>query len=226
MEDLFYLVLILLFFLAPLIERVLRGRRRGQAPPPADLEQEESEAGPYQRPRPEYTRPRGTSTGPTGVEQWREPATAAEEVIPDDLWEILTGERRRPRPGPEPEPEYGEPVVSGPAVEERDWEIDAEEPLEPARLPEPGPEIVQEPWRRKTREPEERARITVHGPIPAPREARLAPPPPAPPIRPEFEWDAARRRPKVVELGLHDRTEVRRAVVLREVLGPPKGLEW
>ncbi len=140
----------------------------------------------------------------------REPTAA--DMIPQDLWEILTGERRARPPEPEPEPAWDEtPAWGG----ETAWDVEAasEEPV-----PAGGYEVAS--WEEPP----------PHEP---PIVVSLETPPPPPERRHRIfheRLDATappRRRARRVASfrGLGGRSSLRRAVVLREILGPPKGLE-
>lgn len=149
-----------------------------------------------------------SSRHPRGLESEQ----SAQVLLPDDLWEILTGERRRPVltvPAPEPEPDF-----------EFDFEPDSE----------PEPDLEPEPVRVDAGRYEE-TRSPVHAREPDIVSLESEPPPAeirraafhdrlgsTPPLaRPR----AARRLPPL----LANRKGLRQAVVLREVLGPPKGLD-
>ncbi|NIP80331.1 MAG: hypothetical protein GWN79_12220, partial [Actinobacteria bacterium] len=75
--DLFELLIIAAFVLIPILEGVMKQRRK-------------SSEGPIP----------GEDKAPTGPDRAEEPRPAA-DMLPDDLWQILTGERRT---SPEPEP--------------------------------------------------------------------------------------------------------------------------
>jgi hypothetical protein len=90
----FGILLLILFILAPLLEKLLKAGRPKE--PPEEQQQ---------------PRPRMQQRSLPGEERTRAGADdeTAAGVLPDDLWEILTGERRPPRepdvPRPEPRPE-------------------------------------------------------------------------------------------------------------------------
>jgi len=144
-------------------------------------------------------------------------------MIPDELWEILTGEKRRREPGGAPRPP-AEP--SGPVRPPMPYELEYEPeepedeewgPREPAREPEP----VAAPRRRESLEVEP-VIVSLEKPLP-PAAVRHA----AFHERIEGLSRPARvqRRRRRLPLNLGNMDEVRRAVLLREVLGPPKALE-
>jgi hypothetical protein len=113
MEGLFQLVIIGVFIVASVVDAVSRGKKRG--------EQEGTEKGTGTKGRPSSARtPTGTVRGgtpggrrkaPTGERSSAEPApgasgegrrTAAEEMIPQDFWAVLTGQApAEPEPGGE-----------------------------------------------------------------------------------------------------------------------------
>jgi len=146
------------------------------------------------------------------------PASAA-DMIPDELWEILTGERRRPAPvsapAPVPVPAEPEPLEWSPAPEgadrdEEEWEEEWAPELPPSRAPRPEVSLEVEPVIRSLEEVElstEARHAAFHAKVAAPAMPAWRP----------------RRRP--IRLKLGDRDEMRRMMILREVLGPPKALE-
>lgn len=220
--ELFELLFIALFILFPVLEQVLKRRRQSgpDEPGPDPMETEEGEVSP---------RPSN-----------REPVQAS-DMVPDDLWAVLTGESRhregvgegvgsagQPTAGEGTAPGRGaatpaEPSPPPPADEGADWE-DAWTPrpeprwrLEETDVPEPvsleryGPEAYSlerldyEPFERSLPTPEARHRRFHESIQRAPR----------------------RRRPRRTGLGrsLGSPASLRQAMILTEVLGPPKGLE-
>ncbi|MGH7477435.1 MAG: hypothetical protein ACRELD_14300, partial [Longimicrobiales bacterium] len=154
-----------------------------------------------------------------------EPASAA-DMGPDDLWELLTGERRRrapePRPAPEPPrrvpakvalpraPEAEpEPSYNDVAIDELQYDQDRRLARSEARsleaiTPPEYPEIVSletEPL------PAERRHTLFHERLDA------------------SALEVQRATPLTVHLGLDSARDVRRAFVLREILGPPRALD-
>jgi hypothetical protein len=243
MQEYLPLILLFVFFVLPLIERVLKGGR--QQPP---------EQGPPARRRPQVERqetpelqaPRGDGLLP---ERRPEPESsdAAADMIPDDLWEILTGERRTTRPAPPPAPVEAEPELwDGPGeADPAAWEFDDE------ATPEPYIDEVEVHERDRVHreheaaaartdalltERERGAHTAERAPVrAAPRlkvfdvsqgqtaaERRAAfhrridvpTPPPAP-----------RRAGRLGALAGLGAADMRRAIVLREVLGPPASLD-
>lgn len=128
----------------------------------------------------------------------RDPSSAA-VTIPDELWRILMGEAPPP-----PAPVSTQETTGRPAPARLDDEVGEDEEAETAegRLLEDA---------RSLEEPEGGVARATAGSGPTVRPVR---PTPTPPVEPP---PAAAPRTRVREL--------RRAIVLREVLGPPKGLE-
>lgn len=217
--ELFEILFIALFILFPILEQVLkRGRKSGQGPGP--------EAG-SEEPGPEPMETRPGEVSPRSAE--REPVKAA-DMVPDDLWAVLTGEQR-PREGVEIEeesrPAGGAPQTEParteaparweeawtPRPEPRGWAEDVEEVAEPVSLEEYGPEAY-------SLETFDREPTTLEEPLASPdvRHRR-------------FHEDLERPRPRPADRrsrvgrALRSSGSVRQAFVLSEVLGTPKGLE-
>ncbi|HLU26556.1 MAG TPA: hypothetical protein VKZ58_12710 [Longimicrobiales bacterium] len=165
----------------------------------------------------------GRVGGPVLRDEEPEELTAA-DLIPDDLWEILTGERRSrppaqrpaPRSEPEPEPEL-EPATLEPTGP---WSFNTDEPFweddryAPAGVME-GPAGAAAPGGPGLRGVEEPSWLVQEpgSPIYEPVVELTAP-------AAEPRSVGRRRASGVARLG-----NLRRAVVLREILGPPKALE-
>ncbi len=209
MDD-FGTLVFLLFVLWPVIAGLLR---RGQGTRPPGRAGGRPHAG---------QRPPSTGGPPADEEPQTAAPVSAADMIPDELWEILTGERRRPAPVRPPQPPVPAPVEAeqaewspaseGPDLDEAEW--DEEEPdderWEPALPPRPAVPLEVEPVIVSLEESEPSTgerRAASHAKIAAP--VMLARP----------------RRRMPVRLNLGDRGELRRMMILREVLGPPKGLE-
>jgi hypothetical protein len=101
------IILFIVFFVLPLLEKAMK-KRQPPPPPPPDARRERPAQLEHGPPRDDAALPsaRPHGSAPVGVED-----EAAADMIPDDLWEVLTGERRsRPqRPGrvePAPAPEH------------------------------------------------------------------------------------------------------------------------
>ena len=208
MDNLFELLFIALFILFPILEGVLKQRKKGK-PDPSGSDEEERD----------WAEPDRVEPG----EAQAEPAEgrAAAEMLPDDLWELMTGERRH-ESGPE-EPEQPEEPWSveteapstDPAVEADPWsepavDDDTTAP-EPASLEYEGPEAY-----------------TLETPAPEPLERTV---PTAKARHRAFHElvDRPRREParrtSPLMRSLRSPDGLRQAVLLREILGPPKGLE-
>lgn len=202
-----FVLIILIFVIISILEGVTKKRRQRarqqQGAPPDRSDAESSDrtvAGPEARPRPSDRERPDDRPAP----QAQEPARA-EDMIPDDLWEILTGEKRPPREAPSPESE-----------EEPEDQPEFEVEPEPVYVPEPAPAPSPKPARPQPVSRERRA------PDPAVAVGRRRT------IKPGqlevLDLPVARPRRRI-DLGLEGRDELRRAIVLREILGPPRGLE-
>jgi hypothetical protein len=258
-----FLLFVIIFLVAPLIERLLKGNK--QQPPPRSRPRPQQST-PPQRPRPELQRREPTAAEPEGTEP------SAADMVPDDLWAILTGEQRsRPSappqqdlPLPPPEQPRREPTPStspSPArvpTTKRTTRRPAEprpRPHEARPVPEERPPVIRRPAP---------AGYDMRGELPPDEEAgmREAPPPEAAPVEgyvrelprhappeivslEELVIDDEKRHetfqqrlaalPKAAgvrrirrhELALRFRAsdELRRAVIMSEVLGPPRGLD-
>jgi hypothetical protein len=242
----FGLLLLILFILAPLLEKLLKAGRPKEPP----VEQGPGQQLPQQRQR---SLP-GDEGAPAGAAN-DEPAAG---VLPDDLWEILTGERR---PKPPPRPATPAEARPAPQAERRPPPVREREPVG-RQVPErsAGRPARTEPVVRERRLP----RVEMGGQRPAPggmvRRERSSGPPPsdadrlvrkvrvreAPAIvsleAPIEEGEVRRARfqkrlagmsaparvtsgadPKVMLFGSNE--DLRRAIIVSEVLGKPRGLE-
>jgi len=232
-------ILFFIFFILPLLERALKGGKQEEQPPPA----------PRRERRPELDRPadfeagRGERDGrieQTGARAQPPPSPepaggygddAAADMIPDDLWEILTGERR-PRSDTQRRPE--------PAYDPLEWEEEAaaEEAHEDVSPHDSGrwdtgkhaeSGRVEDVLAERERAVHSAERAPVHEapllqvfdaesvPTDAARHAAFHRRIDEMPVRP------ARLPPPALALGSID--ELRRAFVLKEILGKPKALE-
>jgi len=169
-------------------------RAPGGIPGPAEPREEEGEVSPGPAAR-----------GGPGAED-----TSAAAMIPDDLWELLTGERRTP----------------GPAWESESW-VDQATWEEEGVAAAASPELAQDRYEAEARSLE---RIVADRyPVVVSLEA-----PPLPPEERHRRFHEkleslsgapeARRRARLPR-SLGTGAALRRAMVLREVLGPPKALE-
>jgi hypothetical protein len=222
--ELFEILFILFFILIPVINGIRNSRRR--------REEDIQLPGEAQRRPPERPQGAGRTAGGPAEPGYPEPAAGAPrdeprddgleaaDLIHDDLWEILTGERRdrsaTTRREPEPEPELSGP--SEPWEPEPAWQAEelpaSKERFEPA----PWLEERSDDWGVMVpAEPEPPPRIALYAQESRDaRRLRMATQDAldAPPARGVSPLIQALRRPG----------GVRQAVVLREILGPPKGL--
>lgn len=204
------LLIILFLILAPLLERLLKvGQKKKPPAPRREIPRREP---PRRMPAPS-TR---TADDEPSMEQpaaRREDETAA-TILPEDLWEILTGERQFPQPVPAPQP-----------------------------VPEPYEESYDEI--EPVHEWEQEESVVVPEPVPRPREGLYASrdrtEPQVVSLEP-LELDDEERhrrfheRVSVVTTAATEPTgpavfrfrsgeDLRRAMIVTEVLGPPKGLQ-
>lgn len=197
MEDLFTLVVIAFVVLSQLGGLLTKKKPGPQVPPQRRPE----------RPREQPAGWEEDAAGePVAVASGQgDEGRAASEMIPDDLWEILTGERRPTAHVPEPESEFD--------PEDSDSYDDEVEESEHAYAE---PVLFEQPVEREV-----------------PHVISLETLPPPPEIRhrqfhERLESLATRRETRRVERDpwrLGGRRNLRRAMVLREILGPPKALE-
>jgi hypothetical protein len=154
-------------------------------------------------PAPAYERPGGTP-------QPREGATSSEGLVPKDIWEEIMGLARGELEPPKP-PRRPEPSRTPPPPEEPAWEEVA-----PRRVATPDP----------SRQP------SAAVPVPKPSAAAVLPVSKRPPRRTltplldESAVSGPQGRSRVREdlFGDGSPRELRKAIVLREVLGPPLAL--
>jgi hypothetical protein len=219
------LILIIVFILAPLIERLLKAGKGAQLPPEPRPQQRIPPQQRVPQPRPQQRLPQQRE-GTAGRSE-----EAAADMLPDDLWEILTGERRTPRapvPAPEMEPEDIDeqyPVEAYP---------DEAQSLEEAALEQPSPRG----WLSKYPEQTE----VVLGPEAFERPIPEREVPQVVSLE-QLSFDSEKRhdrfhqrletlkpaakvrRPAPSLYRFRDDEDVRRSIVMSEILGPPKGLE-
>jgi hypothetical protein len=210
-DNLFPLLLFLIFILAPLIEQL---RKKGQQQPPPP---------PARRPLPRAPQQRSETEEEAG-----RPAEPAATMIPDELWQILTGERRPPEPPPPPPetqpswdvvyvpPEETEEIrAEGTGVSERlDVQVRRmrrEEAALQAKRRRLAPVSLEEVPIIQSLEVEPLAEEARHTAF----HTRMA-------THAEPATVAKVRKPI---LALNSRAELQRAFVLTEVLGTPRGLE-
>ena len=218
--DFFEVLIILAFVFLPLIDGILKSRRAGQQedvptrrPPARERVGHGAGAGSA-----------GGRSGTAGAPEESMDAGPAADMIPADLWEVLTGERRtEPKPAEPTWQEDEEPWVQSP-VEELPDELG-------------GDEGEQSPWARDYQEiedpePEPTEPVSPHHGFP--QVVSLEAPPPPPEVRhrrfhEKYDSEAPPPAPVRSDFVRHLRSGLRgpglrRSVVLAEVLGPPKGL--
>jgi hypothetical protein len=233
--DNLFILLIIFSFIARVIGDALKGGKKppGGAPPGRR---------PLPRPDEQSTRPQPRPPGrmlPDGGVRGRAPARAeaparpaperasdASDMIPDELWQILTGQPRppaRPRPVPVPVPDEADEdeelipdeeslLVPEVSTEDRDAaELIKRRRAEVARR-ERGPDIYRPKVVSLEREPlptaaRHAAFHVKHDPQAAAKVLHREPP------------------PGLARIMGTDAGALRRAIILNEVLGRPKGLE-
>lgn len=161
------------------------------------------------------------------------PRESAQVLLPDDLWAILTGEQRPAAPRPPLPPQEMEPAQTEPA-DVAAWEDEAEEeqvttltgdPLE-LRGREARELILREERELDLRPREElqgrepREIISLDDHIPTDRERHDA-------FHRRLDADALANaaETRAAEHRARRQRQMQRAIILREVLGPPRGLE-
>jgi hypothetical protein len=243
-----FLLLVIVFIVAPLIERLLKAGRQDQSQLPPRRPQRPP---PMQRPREEPQ--------PRVVIRREDDEDAAVAMLPDDLWEILTGEKRTPALPPEPVAEaeeyetydehFGTEAETLEQTSAGEWiSLPPEpEPAPPTRAQPTVPAPRPSGWQDYK---QERDRVAARRSAGAPIRAEQGY------VRPVPRYDA----PKVVSLEdleiddelRHDRfheklenlppaargrtrtpnayrfttdDDLRRAIIMMEVLGRPRGLD-
>ena len=226
MDDLFPLLMLLIFVLGPILEGLKRRSKGGRPPeerrPPPRVPQQRV---PQQR-VPQQRLPQQTSRTEEVSPGTRRQEESAAAMVPDDLWEILTGQKRPPvltTPQPLPPEEKRRPA----------WDVVYDPELEEDE--EGAPEVVaREDVLIETRRAREEAQsletyerhpepviISLEDNVPTTAQRHLAFHQKV--IAPAAVVITQPRRPR---LNLHDRSELQRAFVLQEVFGTPKGLEF
>jgi hypothetical protein len=213
MDDLFPLLMFLIFVLAPIIEGLKRRNKKQQPPRPP---QRRVPAPPTQRQQ--RSRTEEVTSRPRVDEN-------ASTMVPDDLWEILTGQRRPTATIPTPPP---------PVEKKTSWDVGYDSELEEDEEAEEENVVLEDvnvETRRARVEAQSLETITRHPepviislednvPTSAARHAafhqRAATAPVAVVITPA-------RRKRLFDL--NNRSELQRAILMHEILGKPKGLE-
>lgn len=238
--SLFEVALLFFFVVLPLLEGYMR-KRKGDAPdPPPPPRPSRRPPGTGRVERSDRSTGARQAPGAAGQGGGARPAgepTSAADMVPDDLWQILTGESR---PGgatttAEPEPDREEEGwwVSEESGSEWDRDIGSGEDVADSEISAPWDEPADEPPATITE-----ARYEV-GPeeYPEARVVSLETPPPSAEKRHSRFHDridamkaADRQRALPVERtalskALRSPSGLRQAVLMKEILGPPKGLE-
>jgi hypothetical protein len=222
MDDLFPIIMFIVFFLAPLLEGLKRKNKEKNAPPPEPgrpLPRAPQQRLPQQRQDPTPSRMEEVSA------KTRDEETAA-GMVPDDLWEILTGQKRPPvltTPQPLPLPRQARKP-------DRDVAYDADEDEEAATGTEA---VVRDQTAVQTRRARGEAKsletLERHAqPVVVSLEENL---PTAAQRHAAFHKKITApatvttqpKRPHLLDFS--NRAEVQRAFLLHEILGKPKGLE-
>ncbi len=225
----FFAILVILAILSRLIEAA----RGGTRPPPGPRQPGPRRPGSLPRER--------TEQGGDSPARSESPAA---DMIPDDLWELLTGQKRQPPappPAPAPPAKVATPQRTGRLSQPRRPPVLDEEVEQPRTLRDEDAEAEQ--FLRSHRRDvsgeidavlaEQRAVVAGRAPAKVVRTASLeVEPPPEPERHRQFHEKidrpvaaAAQPIPIARSLGLTNTRDLRRALVLREVLGPPKALE-
>jgi hypothetical protein len=227
LDDLFWVFFIIFFIVAPILEKVLKRGRGGQQQQQQQQRRGRLPGSPPPRPglpgRPVESRtpapsPRGTSD------------RDATDLVPADLWEVLTGQRRmEPSPPPADERALARPRTPDSDFDELEsWELTAPRQEAPPPVASSEDRAVDELLRRRDRE----ARILNAPPVIVSLETA--------PLSEARRHDAFHRKlaalpapalsqtPVSKRAGmpdLSDRDALQRAIILHEVLGPPKGFD-
>ncbi len=227
MEDLFWVIVIIFFVVGPVIEKVLKGGRGAQPPARGRAQRQPPQRRmPAQRPADRDGITRAGSRRPETPARPRrvEPSSSgAQDLLPAELWEVLTGQRPMPRP---PEP-----------VEAPDFEVEEARPeIPPARVPARSEDAEAGDLMRRRQRERMAARWVEHKPPavvsmesePLEAEARHEA------FHRKIDASAAAAQPAVPAavasaiaplLRNAGRDEIRRAILMQEVLGRPRGLE-
>jgi hypothetical protein len=217
-----FVLLIIVFIVAPLIERMLKAKKGTQPPP----EQRPQQRMPHQRMPPQRLPPPQREQEPVSARR-AGGEDAAADMLPDDLWEILTGERRPARP-PVPQeeprderypvedyPEEAESLEEAVSFERPAGEWASQAPEETAIVIPPDPYVRPLP-RRDVPRVVSLEDLVIDG---GKRHERF-----------HHRLDTTRgparvRRPAPSPYRFTGSADLRRAVIMSEVLGTPKGLE-
>ena len=217
MDDLFPLLMFLIFVLGPILEGIKRKNKQPPPPPP-----------PRRVPPPQPPQ-RQVPADPSRTEEIssRRNEESAAGMVPNDLWESLTGQKPLPpvpppSKAPAPVATKRQPwdVVFDPDEEDEETGVAEAAPVEPVKVDprrergvaqtletmerHPVPVVVSlEDNIQTTRQRHDAFHRKVAAPLPAPKAKA--------PRRPVFD--------------LKNRTDLQRAILMQEILGKPKGLE-
>jgi hypothetical protein len=225
--DFYWVIVIFIFVVVPLLEKLLKGAKGAKGPPPQRMPgPPQRMPGPQQRFPPPAQRHLPSREEPAARHETE--MDRAAQMIPPELWEILTGQRQAP-------------VATAPPSEaDLDEELAEDEEVRIARYDEDA--AAEELMRSREREFTQRDRDVALRrevrPVEQPMVVSLETEPLPEPLRHAAFHDAMERRaelapaamvlrPKTHELRtlLRNRSDIVRGIVLQEVLGPPKGLD-
>jgi hypothetical protein len=234
LEDLLPVLVVLFLIVGPLIEKMLKaGRQAGQPPQPPKQRRTQ----PAERQR----LPDGRTTTASRPAEEQDTRDAA-DLLPAELWEILTGQKRQepqPQPQERPEPEAERrpaPVKTvRKSMAERRAEVERKRAQRVAaqrgEAPSAEDAAVTDLMRRRDREQATRRSYDHAAPIvvsletePASEQVRHA----AFHAKLDRLPRAPRRRQSAIaslDLDIEDRAALQRAILIQEVLGRPKGLD-
>jgi len=245
--------LFLIFIIIAMIARAIEAMAKGKQEPPQ--QQPRGRPRPQQRPQQrslqQQRAPRsdtGEPFGSRGRVQDRRPVPVRDEVppdatedaaaamIPDDLWEILTGRPKpqssRPQPAPLPAPHYeveyeeadaDEELATYDVVPDEIAEYDRRRRLQEAQRERARHELTERRRRERDLHTADKAPIVYSLERPLPAAAQRHAEFHAKVDVPAAAQQTARRRSARERLFGGD--DLKRAIILQEVLGRPKGLE-
>lgn len=223
MGENFWLLIFIFFVVAPILERVLKG---GKRPPPPSQRQRRP---PQQRRLPQQ---RTQLPERQGTQQQR--GETAADILPPELWELLTGQKPPARVPPASE-----------APREAQWDEEADhDEEERARASSSVPAPIAYDEDKEAAELLARRQRAADRPVDRSVPIVVSmetPPPPAAVRHREFhrkidkvdakkvapEMEAVQPARNIIADVLRDGStvDIRRAILMKEVLGPPKGLE-
>jgi hypothetical protein len=171
-------------------------------------------------PAPEETEGRNDSGEGRNDEDWGKPAWTPPPTRPQPRPQPVS-----PTPASTPWGELRRQLEQGARNIEQEVRRQMDEAQRRSGQQRPLTEFERQEQLRQQRREQEAARARQAGPrrqAPAPAPQQQQPQRPAPPPPPQRRAPRPRRRPHPL---LGDSGDIRRAIVLREVLGPPRGLE-